>query len=290
MFKALATFEAEQTPDAAEPVRPDLAKLDGELARLATAVAQGGALETLLVAIQTGEQRRAELRAALAKQERQQARQRGRDEVLTAVRQAVADWKTTLRADVPSARRALQALLGGRLVFTRSPAAIGSRAPGRSSPSSVAWCQKVAVRGRALSRPRYGARSIIETAVVASRAAPSVLDRAITFGTGPKEARRPCRIWLYCVAGIIGRFTRRAIRSRDSPTASLQFRRPDGELLSEVPAGDSVTGDPVKRLRARHSADGVVIDPRTAMPRWLGERLNLGWAIDVSYPFENPDA
>jgi hypothetical protein len=41
--------------------------------------------------------------------------------VLTAVRQAVADWKATLRADVPSARRALQALLGGRLVFTPEP-------------------------------------------------------------------------------------------------------------------------------------------------------------------------
>ena len=130
MAKALATFEAEQTPDAAESLRRDLAMLDSELARLAQAVASGGPLETLLDAIRRGEARRAELRASLAQQERQQARQRGRDEVLTAVRQAVADWKATLRADFPSARRALQVLLGGRLVFTPEPSRRSRRLPG----------------------------------------------------------------------------------------------------------------------------------------------------------------
>jgi len=41
-------------------------------------------------------------------------------------------------------------------------------------------------------------------------------------------------------------------------------------------------------LRARHDAEGLRIDARTARPRWLGERLDLGWAIDVLHPLANP--
>jgi hypothetical protein len=41
-------------------------------------------------------------------------------------------------------------------------------------------------------------------------------------------------------------------------------------------------------LRARHDIDGLRIDPKTARPRWLGERLDVGWAIDVLHPLANP--
>jgi 5-methylcytosine-specific restriction endonuclease McrA len=68
------------------------------------------------------------------------------------------------------------------------------------------------------------------------------------------------------------------------PDGELQFRRPDGRLVPEVPWPPEVPGDPVTALRARHDAEGLVLHARTAMPGWLGERLDVGWAIDVLHP------
>jgi hypothetical protein len=42
--------------------------------------------------------------------------------------------------------------------------------------------------------------------------------------------------------------------------------------------------DPVKAIRARHDEEGLVMHARTATPGWLGERLDIGWAIDVLHP------
>ena len=64
----------------------------------------------------------------------------------------------------------------------------------------------------------------------------------------------------------------------------LRFRRPDGRLLREVPLAPEVPVDPVKPLRARHEADGLDLHARTAIPFWTGERLDLGYAIDVLHP------
>ncbi len=33
-----------------------------------------------------------------------------------------------------------------------------------------------------------------------------------------------------------------------------------------------------------HDAEGLVLHARTTTPRWLGERLDVGWAIDVLHP------
>jgi len=68
------------------------------------------------------------------------------------------------------------------------------------------------------------------------------------------------------------------------PDGELRFRRPDGRLLLEVPRPPAVCGDAVQILRARHNAEGLVPHPRTSMPGWLGERLDVGWAIDVLHP------
>src|SRR5437867_3607912 len=68
------------------------------------------------------------------------------------------------------------------------------------------------------------------------------------------------------------------------PDGELRFRRPDGRPLPEVPPSGEVLGDPVKILRAQHDAEGVVLNARTTMPGWLGERLDVGWAIDVLHP------
>src|SRR2546428_877675 len=68
------------------------------------------------------------------------------------------------------------------------------------------------------------------------------------------------------------------------PDGELQFRRPDGRLLSEVPRPPEIPGDAVKILRAQHDAEGLALNARTITPGWLGERLDVGWAIDVLHP------
>jgi 5-methylcytosine-specific restriction endonuclease McrA len=68
------------------------------------------------------------------------------------------------------------------------------------------------------------------------------------------------------------------------PDGALQFRRPDGRPLPAVPAAPAVLEDPVRTLQVRHDAEGLRLDARTARPGWLGERLDLGWAIDVLHP------
>jgi hypothetical protein len=65
---------------------------------------------------------------------------------------------------------------------------------------------------------------------------------------------------------------------------ALRFRRPDGRPLPEVPSPAAVPADPVQVLRARHDAQGLRLHARTTCPLWLGERLDLGWAIDVLHP------
>ena len=68
------------------------------------------------------------------------------------------------------------------------------------------------------------------------------------------------------------------------PDGQLRFRRPDGRPLPEVPLPAAVPTDPVHALRVRHRAQGIVPDAHTATPGWLGERLDIGWAIDVLHP------
>src|SRR6059036_2396032 len=68
------------------------------------------------------------------------------------------------------------------------------------------------------------------------------------------------------------------------PDGALRFRRPDGRLLPDVPPPVAVPADPVQLLRARHETQGLRLHARTACPRWLGEHLDLGWAIDVLHP------
>jgi Domain of unknown function (DUF222)/HNH endonuclease len=68
------------------------------------------------------------------------------------------------------------------------------------------------------------------------------------------------------------------------PDGVLSFRRPDGWPLPEVPSPAAVPRDPVAALRADHNAQGLRLTPRTACPGWLGEPLDVGWAIDVLHP------
>ena len=71
------------------------------------------------------------------------------------------------------------------------------------------------------------------------------------------------------------------------PDGTLGFRRPDGRPLPEVPPPAVGLGDSEETLRSRHDAEGLRLNARTAHPDWLGERLDLGWAIDVLHPRAN---
>ena len=66
--------------------------------------------------------------------------------------------------------------------------------------------------------------------------------------------------------------------------SELQFRRPDGQLFPDVPPPTPVPADLAERLRAQNEAKGPHIHSRMAIPEWYGERLDVGWAIDVLRP------
>ena len=68
------------------------------------------------------------------------------------------------------------------------------------------------------------------------------------------------------------------------PDGTLQFRRPNGHPLPEVPPPAAVPADPIKALHESHDAQGLRVTARTGCPSWLGEPLNVGWAIDVLHP------
>jgi hypothetical protein len=65
---------------------------------------------------------------------------------------------------------------------------------------------------------------------------------------------------------------------------AFQFRRPDGRVLPDVPPRATVPADPAGALRAQSIAQGLELHARTGFAQWLGERLDVGWAIDVLHP------
>jgi hypothetical protein len=67
----------------------------------------------------------------------------------------------------------------------------------------------------------------------------------------------------------------------------LRFRTPLDQLIEAVPAPPSLSADAVEGLHAENKALGFHIGPHTSMPSWLGDRLDLGYAIDVLHPLAN---
>ncbi len=65
---------------------------------------------------------------------------------------------------------------------------------------------------------------------------------------------------------------------------TLQFRRPDGRPLPNVPAPAAVPADPAGAIRTQNAAQGLNLHARTGLAQWSGERLDVGWAIDVLHP------
>jgi 5-methylcytosine-specific restriction endonuclease McrA len=65
---------------------------------------------------------------------------------------------------------------------------------------------------------------------------------------------------------------------------ALIFRRPDGRVVPDVPPSPALPVDSAAAVRERNAELGIRIDRHTTRPRWLGERLDLVWAIDVLHP------
>jgi hypothetical protein len=68
------------------------------------------------------------------------------------------------------------------------------------------------------------------------------------------------------------------------PDGELSFRTPQGWPLAAVPLPPAAPPAAVASLREQNKALGLHIDARTSMPSWLGERLDLGYAISVLHP------
>jgi Integrase repeat unit len=141
LAKAMAAFQASATSTGAATqaavLRDELAQLEAEVTRLATAIAAGGDLPALVAAMQERERRRASLRAELAALERQTSMRRDVGTVartLDIMRTALTDWQGMLRQEPPEARRALRALLAGRLVFTPATGFYTFEGPGTITP------------------------------------------------------------------------------------------------------------------------------------------------------------
>jgi 5-methylcytosine-specific restriction endonuclease McrA len=73
-----------------------------------------------------------------------------------------------------------------------------------------------------------------------------------------------------------------------APDGTLCFKRPNGWPLPDVPLPAVVPDDPVRVLRDANTGHGLNLDARTIASSWLGERLDVGWAIDVLHPLANP--
>ena len=64
----------------------------------------------------------------------------------------------------------------------------------------------------------------------------------------------------------------------------LKFRHPHGYAIPFVPPHMTVPDDPVEAIRSRNEAERVELDAHSAAPGWLGERLDIGYALDVLHP------
>jgi hypothetical protein len=62
------------------------------------------------------------------------------------------------------------------------------------------------------------------------------------------------------------------------------FHRPDGRRVPDVPDPPSVPRDPIGVLREANVAHGLYLSSDTITSGWRGERLDVGWAIDVLHP------
>ncbi len=67
------------------------------------------------------------------------------------------------------------------------------------------------------------------------------------------------------------------------PAGDTEFRWPDGRPFPHVPVAPAWSGRPLAPTDERLADAEIAIGPDTATPDWYGERLDLGYAIDVMW-------
>ena len=139
-------------------------------------------------------------------------------------------------------------------------------------------------RGRGRSRRRSGGRCSSGTGAAASRGAVYVSPRAIISATGRRAAPRPFPTWPCSVGGIIARSTRRATRWSGSRTVGCDSGARMAGNCPRCRRRPQCLGIRWKRSgRAMRLRDSP-FNARTGLSTWLGEPLDLVWAIDVLHP------
>ena len=68
------------------------------------------------------------------------------------------------------------------------------------------------------------------------------------------------------------------------PDGELCFRDQYGRVLPTVPYPVRAPADAVRAIKVHNEATGYWLNARTATPNWCGERLDVGYAIDVLHP------
>ena len=63
-----------------------------------------------------------------------------------------------------------------------------------------------------------------------------------------------------------------------------RFFWPDGRLVPDIPPAPTWAGTALASTDSHLETFGLEIDPHTATPDWLGERLDVNWAITVLHP------
>jgi hypothetical protein len=81
----------------------------------------------------------------------------------------------------------------------------------------------------------------------------------------------------------------RGFRVERRADGTLGFRWPHGRPLPEVPPPMPMSEDPAATLRERREALGLRFHPRTGLATtWAGDRLDVGYVIDVRLPLAQP--
>ena len=133
---------------------------------------------------------------------------------------------------------------------TRVPAGTSQRLARDATPVLAASGRRGACdRGR---RPdterflrRFEERCSIVTRAVASRVAACASGRVTTSTIGPTAARRRSRTLRCCAAGITGAVHEEGFQVERQPDGELQFRRPNGVAIPQVPQSPDLPADPV---------------------------------------------